>query len=56
MLVREKTMIESSCHCAAVQLEIDSAPETVTDCNCSICRRYGVLWGLLFARQGTPPF
>src|SRR5690606_8844230 len=19
-------------------------PETVTDCNCSICRRYGVLW------------
>jgi hypothetical protein len=25
-------------------LEIDSAPETVTDCNCSICRRYGVLW------------
>jgi hypothetical protein len=19
-------------------------PRTVTDCNCSICRRYGVLW------------
>ncbi|HEY3776588.1 MAG TPA: GFA family protein [Rhizomicrobium sp.] len=37
-------MIESSCHCGAVKLEIAEAPETVTDCNCSICRRYGVLW------------
>jgi hypothetical protein len=37
-------MIESSCHCGAVKLEIAQAPETVTDCNCSICRRYGVLW------------
>jgi hypothetical protein len=37
-------MIESSCHCGAVKLEILSAPEEVTDCNCSICRRYGVLW------------
>src|ERR1700722_7721051 len=38
------TPIESSCHCGAVRLEIETAPETVTDCNCSICRRYGVLW------------
>ena len=37
-------MIESSCHCGTVKLEILSAPEDVTDCNCSICRRYGVLW------------
>ncbi len=37
-------MVEASCHCGAVRLEIDAAPETVTDCNCSICRRYGVLW------------
>lgn len=37
-------MIESSCHCGAVKLEILAAPEEVTDCNCSICRRYGVLW------------
>ena len=37
-------MIESSCHCGTVKLEILSAPEEVTDCNCSICRRYGVLW------------
>jgi hypothetical protein len=37
-------MITASCHCGAVQLEIESAPATVTDCNCTICRRYGVLW------------
>lgn len=37
-------MPEASCHCGAVRLEIARAPETVTDCNCSICRRYGVLW------------
>jgi hypothetical protein len=37
-------MIESSCHCGQVRLEIAAAPDKVTDCNCSICRRYGVLW------------
>lgn len=37
-------MIEASCHCGAVRMEIDQAPETVTDCNCSICRRLGALW------------
>ncbi len=37
-------MVDSSCHCSAVRLEMEVAPETVTDCNCSICRRYAVLW------------
>lgn len=37
-------MIEATCHCGAVKLEIAQAPETVKDCNCSICHRYGVLW------------
>jgi hypothetical protein len=37
-------MIEASCHCGAVRLEIEKAPTEITDCNCSICRRYGVLW------------
>jgi len=36
--------VTASCHCGAIRLEIERAPETVTDCNCSICRRYGVLW------------
>jgi hypothetical protein len=37
-------MIHASCHCGAVQIEIDSLPETLTQCTCSICRRYGALW------------
>lgn len=37
-------MIEASCHCGAVTLTTGYAPEWVADCNCSICRRYGVLW------------
>ena len=37
-------MIRAWCHCGSVHLEIDSAPSEVTECNCSICRRYGVLW------------
>jgi hypothetical protein len=32
------------CHCGAIRIELPSRPETVTDCNCSICRRYGALW------------
>jgi len=37
-------MIRASCHCGCVRLEIDAPPAEVTECNCSICRRYGVLW------------
>ncbi|MEI6439158.1 MAG: GFA family protein [Alphaproteobacteria bacterium] len=36
--------VEASCHCGSVRMALAVAPETVTDCNCSICRRYGVLW------------
>ena len=37
-------MIRASCHCGAVQIEVDALPETLTQCTCSICRRYGALW------------
>jgi hypothetical protein len=37
-------VINASCHCGDVHLKIAAAPEEVTDCNCSICRRYSVLW------------
>lgn len=37
-------MIESSCHCGALKLEINSeAPEKLLSCNCSVCHRYGSL-------------
>jgi hypothetical protein len=37
-------MIQGSCHCGAVQWRFDRLPESATTCNCTICRRYGVLW------------
>ena len=36
--------LQASCHCGAVRLEIARKPRSLTDCNCSICRRYGALW------------
>ena len=37
-------MADASCHCGAVQFTLLFAPRQITDCNCSICRRYGTLW------------
>ena len=37
-------MITASCHCGAVQIEVDALPKTLTQCTCSICHRYGALW------------
>ena len=39
-------MLEASCHCGAVKIEVDvvDAPTELTSCNCSICRRLGSLW------------
>jgi hypothetical protein len=36
--------ISGSCLCGAVQLEAFRMPRQLTDCNCSVCRRYGALW------------
>lgn len=44
-------MVEGSCHCGKVRIEIDTAPDEVTDCNCSICRRYGTLWAYYSPKQ-----
>lgn len=37
-------MIAAYCHCGTVGLEVARSPRVLTDCNCSICRRYGALW------------
>ncbi len=37
-------MIEGSCHCGAVHWQLDGEPAGATACNCTVCRRYGVLW------------
>lgn len=37
-------MVEGSCHCGAVRWTFEGVPEAATACNCTVCRRYGVLW------------
>ena len=37
-------MLEGSCHCGAVSWRMDNDPADATACNCTVCRRYGVLW------------
>ena len=36
--------MEGSCHCGAVRWRFDGPLESVTACNCTVCRRYGTLW------------
>jgi hypothetical protein len=33
-----------SCHCGNVRVMVPHAPTDVTECHCSICRRYAGLW------------
>ena len=45
-------MIQGSCHCGAVRWEFDGAPDSATACNCTVCRRYGVLWAYDYEGHG----
>ena len=36
--------LKGTCHCGRVEWALDALPESATACNCTICRRYGVLW------------
>lgn len=38
-------MYKASCHCGNVALDTAVLPESLTNCNCSICNRVGALWG-----------
>lgn len=37
-------MPTGSCHCGSVKVHVPHAASSLTSCNCSLCRRYGVLW------------
>lgn len=37
-------MIEGKCHCGAIHWRFDRVPQEATVCNCTVCRRYGVIW------------
>lgn len=37
-------MIPAQCHCGNIKLEAEYLPDTLTECNCSICRRLSARW------------
>src|SRR5262245_14644609 len=45
-------IIQGSCLCGAVQYQFKGLPEGATACNCTACRRYGVLWAYDFENEG----
>ncbi len=45
-------VIEGSCHCGAVHWRYEGLPEGATACNCTVCRRYGVLWAYDYDGEG----
>lgn len=45
-------MIQGTCHCKAVSWQFDGQPDGATACNCTVCRRYGVLWAYDYEDQG----
>jgi len=45
-------MIEGSCHCGAVRWTFEGQPDGATACNCTVCRRYGVLWAYDYEGEG----
>ena len=46
-------MLTTSCHCGSVKIEIESKPEILTQCTCSICRRYAALWVFYTTKTAT---
>jgi len=36
--------MKGTCHCGALEWQLDGDPGSITACNCTICRRYGALW------------
>jgi hypothetical protein len=45
-------LIQGSCHCGATQWQYEGLPEGATACNCTVCRRYGVLWAYDYEGEG----
>ena len=46
-------MLTGRCHCGKVHWEFDPEPEGATACNCTVCRRYGVLWIYDYENRGV---
>ena len=45
-------MIQGSCLCGSVRWQFEGEPDGATACNCTACRRYGVLWAYDYEGEG----
>jgi hypothetical protein len=45
-------MIHGACHCGEVRWQFEGEPDGATACNCTVCRRYGVLWAYDYEGHG----
>ena len=45
-------MIQGSCLCGSIQYRFEGVPDGATACNCTACRRYGVLWAYDYEGEG----
>lgn len=46
-------MLTATCHCGALHITVPRRPRSLTNCNCSICRRLGALWAYYPLAQVT---
>jgi len=46
-------MIQGSCLCGAAKWRFEATPDGATACNCTACRRYGVLWIYDYEGEGV---
>ena len=37
--------LKASCHCGRVTVELPSKPEKLNECRCTVCYKYGAIWG-----------
>jgi hypothetical protein len=49
-------MLEGSCHCGNVKWNYPLTLESVTACNCTLCRSYGALWVYGYIEEGITIF
>lgn len=45
-------MIQGTCLCGSVRWQFEGQPDGATTCNCTACRRYGVLWAYDYEDEG----
>ena len=49
----DSLMLQAICHCGDVRIDIARRPQALTQCTCSICRRYGAQWAYYTRRSVT---